>query len=220
MQYLNQNSSRTITTIEDPIEYIHNDNKCVIVQRELGSDTSSFAEALRRSLRHDPDVIIVGEMRDMETVATAIAAAETGHLVLGTLHTVDAPQAVDRLVDLFPPAQHHQVRSQFSQVAEAVICQTLLPRTSGKGRVAAFEIMLANDAVRNLIREGKTHEVHNIMHMHKNSGMRILDQDLIALVKKGIVTENEAMAKTTNRARFRKLLEETPSTPKKMPVYA
>jgi twitching motility protein PilT len=207
VQYLNNTRCRSVTTIEDPIEYLYNDVNCVILQRELGADTKSFPEALTRALRHDPDVIIVGEMRDLDTVTTAIAAAETGHLVIGTLHTIDAPQTVDRLVDMFPPAQHHQVRSQFSQVIEAVVCQALLPRKNGKGRVAAFEIMLGNTAVRHLIREGKTHELHSIIQMNKNIGMQILDASLADLVTKGVVSEEEAILKSSNPERLRKLIE-------------
>jgi twitching motility protein PilT len=207
IQYLNNKSSCSVTTIEDPIEYLHNDVNCVILQRELGADTKSFPEALRRALRHDPDVIVVGEMRDLETVSTAMAAAETGHLVLGTLHTIDAPQTVDRLVDMFPHEQHHQVRAQFSQILEAVVCQSLIPRKSGKGRIAAFEIMLGNTAIRNLIREGKTYELHSIMQMNKNSGMQILDNALADLVTRGIVTEEEAMLKSSHRDRLKKLIE-------------
>jgi twitching motility protein PilT len=210
IQYLNINGSNTIITIEDPIEYVHNDLNCFVVQRELGADTQSYPEALRRALRHDPDVIVVGEMRDLETVSTAIAAAETGHLVVGTLHTIDAPQTVDRLVDIFPPTQHHQVRMQFSQIIEAVICQTLVPKACGSGRAGAFEIMIANMAVRHLIREGKTHELHNIMQMGAQEGMRLLDQDLADLVKKGVIKEAEAMLKSSNRERLKQMVTQTP----------
>jgi twitching motility protein PilT len=213
IQHLNTYGSHTIITIEDPIEYIHNDNNCVILQRELGSDTKSFPEALRSALRHDPDVIVVGEMRDFETVSTAIAAAETGHLVLGTLHTIDAPQAIDRLVDLFPHSQQNQARMQFSQIIEAVICQALLPRIHGKGRIAAFEIMMANDAVRNQLREGKTYELHNIMQLSMLDGMRLLDHDLARLVNNGTVSKEVAMMKCSNKDRLRKLITSAYDTP-------
>jgi len=163
IDYLNEYCEQNVITIEDPIEYLYHDKKCAISQRELGSDTRSFANALKHALRHDPDVIVVGEMRDLETISTAIAAAETGHLVIGTLHTIDAPQTVDRLIDMFPPAQQHQIRLQFSQVIEAVLCQALVTKADGRGRVAAFEIMTANAAVRNLIREGKTFELPSVI---------------------------------------------------------
>ena len=158
INHLNENDARNIITIEDPIEYLHPNKKCIIAQRDLGDDTKSFDIALIHALRHDPDVIVVGEMRDLPTISTAIRAAETGHLVMGTLHTTDASQTVDRIIDIFPSGHQQQIRLQFSQVLEAVLCQTLLPRVRG-GRVAAFEIMLANSAVRNLIREGKTYEL-------------------------------------------------------------
>ena len=147
ISHLNENEARNVITIEDPIEYLHSNKRCLIAQRDLGDDTKSFATALVHALRHDPDVIVVGEMRDLETIATAIRAAETGHLVLGTLHTIDASQTVDRIIDIFPYGQQQQIRVQLSQVIEAVISQALLPRIDG-GRVAAFEIMLANHTIR------------------------------------------------------------------------
>ncbi len=207
VNHLNNTSRSRVITIEDPIEYMYKDNLCVISQRELGADTNSFAAALKHALRHDPDVIVVGEMRDLETISTAIAAAETGHLVLGTLHTIDAPQTVDRMIDMFPPQQHQQVRLQFSQILVAVIAQTLLPRASGEGRVGAYEIMLASTAVTNLIREGKTFELPTMMQMSKSMGMQILEQDLAYLVKRGIVTREEAMLKTSHGERLSKLIE-------------
>ena len=207
VDYLNNSGRSCVITIEDPIEYMYRDNLCVISQRELGADTKSFGTALKHALRHDPDVIVVGEMRDLETMSTAIAAAETGHLVLGTLHTIDAPQTVDRMIDMFPPQQHQQVRLQFSQILVAVLSQTLLPRASGHGRVGAFEIMLATPAVCNLIREGKTYELPSIMQMSKSVGMQILDQDLAYLVKRGVVNREDAMLKTSHRERLAKLIE-------------
>jgi twitching motility protein PilT len=207
VDYLNNTSFSRVITIEDPIEYMYKDNRCVISQRELGADTNSFETALKHALRHDPDVIVVGEMRDLETISTAIAAAETGHLVLGTLHTIDAPQTVDRMIDMFPPQQHQQVRLQFSQILVAVVAQALLPRAKEKGRVGAFEIMLGSTAVKNLIREGKTFELPSIMQMSKGLGMQILEQDLAYLVKRGIVTQEEAMLKTSHRERLAKIIE-------------
>jgi len=151
----------------------------------------------------------VGEMRDLETVSTAIAAAETGHLVIGTLHTVDAPQTVDRLIDVFPPSQHQQVRLQFSQIIEAVICQSLLPHLNGKGRMAAFEIMTGSTAVRNLIREGKTFELSSIIQLSRASGMQTLDQDLASLVTRGMVSEQEAMLRSSHRERLKKMIDQS-----------
>ncbi len=207
VNYLNMNSKKRIITIEDPIEFIYKDENCVISQRELGADTDSFASALKHALRHDPDVIIVGEMRDLETMATAVAAAETGHLVLGTLHTIDAAQTVDRLIDMFPPAQQGQMKLQFSQLLEAVLCQTLIPKASGKGRVAAFEVMLGNTAIRNLIREGKTHEITGMIVLNRNVGMQTLDQNLAALVNQGLIKRSDAMLKTSHPDTLTKLID-------------
>ena len=162
------------------------------------ADTESFALALKHALRHDPDVIVVGEMRDLETMATAVAAAETGHLVLGTLHTIDASQTVDRLIDIFPPAQQSQMKLQFSQLLEAVLCQTLIPKATGSGRIGAFEIMTGNPAIRNLIREGKTHELNGVMLLNQNYGMQTLDQSLANLVNRGLINKSDAMLKTSH----------------------
>jgi len=207
IHHLNQTLARNVITIEDPIEYLHRNIKCIIAQREVGTDTKSFDQALVHALRHDPDVILVGELRDLETISTAMRAAETGHLVMGTLHTTDAPQTVDRIIDIFPPNQQQQIRLQFSQVIEAVLSQTLLPRASGKGRVAAFEIMIANAAVRNLIREGKTYELHNVMQLSAAEGMQTLDQALADLVRKKLVTLEEAMMKSSSPEKLKKLLD-------------
>jgi twitching motility protein PilT len=207
VNYLNEKLARNVITVEDPIEYLHPNIKCLISQRDLGDDTKSFDTALIHALRHDPDVIVVGELRDLETISTAMRAAETGHLVMGTLHTTDAPQTVDRIIDIFPPSQQPQIRLQFSQIIEAVLSQTLLPRAEGKGRVAAFEIMLANSAVRNLVREGKTFELHNVMQLSANEGMQTLDQALVDLVRKKIVSLEEAKMKSSNPERLKKMLE-------------
>ena len=176
IDHLNETESRNIITIEDPIEYLHHNKKSIIAQRDLGDDTHSFDVALMHTLRQDPDVIYIGEMRDLPTISTAIRAAETGHLVLGTLHTTDASQTVDRVIDIFPANQQDQIRIQFSQVLEAVMTQCLLPRIGGQGRVAAFEILLAVPAVRNLIRMGKSHELPNVMQLSSKDGMQTLDQ--------------------------------------------
>ncbi len=193
INHLNKNETRNIITIEDPIEYIFQDEKCMIAQRDLGFDTRSFAGALRHVLRQDPDVILVGEMRDLETIATAITAAETGHLVLSTLHTASAPQAIDRMVDVFPPYQQEQIRWQLSMVLEGVLSQILLRRASGKGRVAAVEIMLGNDAVRNLIREGKIEQMPTYLQTGSQFGMQTMDQALQTLVRSRIVAADEAL---------------------------
>ena len=206
VNYLNEASSRNIITIEDPIEYLYSNKKCLIAQRELRQDTKSFSVALKHALRHDPDVIIVGEMRDLETISTAISAAETGHLVLGTLHTTDAVQTIDRVLDLYPPDQQQQVRLQLSQVIEAVCCQTLLRRSCGNGRVAAFEIMLANSAIRHLIRERKTYEITSTMQLNSVDGMQTLEQALSKLIKIGLVTEEEALKKSSHQDKLKKLI--------------
>jgi len=206
INHLNENAAKSVITIEDPIEYIFPDKKCLIRQRDLGDDTKSFATALIHALRHDPDVIIIGEMRDLETISTAITAAETGHLVLATLHTLDAAQSIDRIIDVFPPTQQRQMRLQLSQVIEAVLSQTLLLRTGG-GRVAAFEIMLANGVIRRLIREEKIHEIEPSLEMGTLEGMQTLDQALAGLVKSGVVAREEAMAKTSSPVKLTKLLQ-------------
>jgi twitching motility protein PilT len=207
LNYLNENIARNVITIEDPIEYLHPNIKCLIAQRDLGDDTKSFDVALIHALRHDPDVIVVGELRDLETVQTAMRAAETGHLVMGTLHTTDAPQTVDRVIDIFPPNQQPQIRLQFSQAIIAVLSQTLLPRATSKGRIAAFEIMTGNSAVKNLVREGKTFELHSVMQLSSAEGMQTLDQALAELVKRKIVTLEEAKMKSSHPDRIKKLLE-------------
>ena len=205
INHLNENDRRNVITIEDPIEFLFSDKKCIICQRDLGDDTKSFATALIHALRHDPNVIVVGEMRDLETIGTAIMAAETGHLVLGTLHTIDAAQTVDRIIDIFPHGQQRQIRLQLSQVIEAVLSQALLPRIGG-GRIAAFEIMIATTAVRNLIREEKLHELPSIMQLSSKDGNQTLDQALADLVRKNLITLEEATIKSSNRAKLSQLL--------------
>jgi twitching motility protein PilT len=214
IRHLNENSGCNIITIEDPIEFLHRNIKCMIAQRDIGDDTKSFAVALVHALRHDPDVIVVGEMRDLDTIETAIRAAETGHLVMGTLHTTDAAQTVDRIIDIFPPGQQSQIRLQLSQVLMAVLSQTLLPKVGGKGRIAAFEIMTANSAVRNLLREGKSYELPNMMQLNTGEGMQTLDQALAELVGKRIVTREEAVMKSSHPERLQKLLRFQYGVPK------
>lgn len=205
INHLNENERRHVIMIEDPIEFLHADNKCIIVQRDLGDDTRSFNTALVKALRHDPDVVVIGEMRNLDTVATAITAAETGHLVLGTLHTSDAAQTIDRIIDVFPPGQQRQVRMQLAQVIEAVLSQTLLPRTKG-GRIAAIETMIGTPAVRNLIRSEKIHELATVIQLGNRDGMQTLDQSLADLVKRGIVTQEEAVLRSSNPEQLRELI--------------
>jgi len=204
---LNETASRNIITIEEPIEYLHRNKKCIIAQRDMGDDTKSFDIALTHTLRQDPDVIYIGEMRDLTTISTAIRAAETGHLVLATLHTTDAPQTIDRIIDVFPAGQQDQIRVQLSQVLEAVLTQCLLPRKEGEGRVAAFEILLATSAVRNLIRMGKTHELPNVMQLSSKEGMQTLDQALAEMVKNQVIDRETALAKSSNPAHLSKLMQ-------------
>jgi twitching motility protein PilT len=203
---INHTRSCHIVTIEDPIEYLHTDDVCIITQREVGHDTHSFTEALRHVLRQDPDVVLIGEMRDLETISTAITAAETGHLVLATLHTTSAPQTIDRIVDVFPPHQQSQVRMQLSVALEAVLSQTLLPVQPGPGRVAAVEAMVATPAVRNLIREGKTHLLFATMQSGIKEGMQTLNQALRDLVKTEMIAFEVAMAHSSNPAELAQLL--------------
>jgi len=207
LDYLNETKSCNVITIEDPIEYLHRNKKCLIAQRDLGDDTHSFDAALKHSLRQDPDVIVVGEMRDTETMSIAIRAAETGHLVMGTLHTRDAAQTVDRIIDMFPPGQQSQIRLQVSQSIEGILSQALLPRASDKGRVGAFEIMLANAAVRNLIRDGRTYELPNVIQLNNKDGMKTLDQSLADLVKGNMVSKEEALSKSSNPERLQKMFD-------------
>jgi twitching motility protein PilT len=206
VEYLNQNETRNVITIEDPIEFLFRDKKCLIHQRDLGDDCHSFADALIDALRHDPDVIIVGEMRDLETISTALTAAETGHLVLGTLHTNDASQTVDRIVDMFPFGQQRQVRLQLSQVIEGVVSQTLLPRTGG-GRIAAFEVMLGTGVIRRLIREEKVFDIPANIEMAHLEGMQTLDQALADLVKNDLIKVEDAMIKSSNPRKLTEFLK-------------
>ncbi len=189
---VNRERSAHIMTIEDPIEFLHRHVKCIVNQREVGADTHSFSEALRHVLRQDPDVILVGEMRDLETIGTAITAAETGHLVFATLHTQDAPQTIDRIIDVFPPHQQQQVRVQLATTLQGVVTQQLLQTADGRGRVVAAEILVCTPAVRNLIREGKVHQIYSIMQAGGRFGMQTMDQALANLVKAGKITQQLA----------------------------
>ncbi len=198
INHLNNNDSRHILTIEDPIEYVHHSNQSVITQRQLGSDTYSFAHALKHVLRQDPDVILVGEMRDLETAAAVLNIAETGHLVLSTSHAPSAPQALERIIDLFPVHERNLAQTRLASLLVAVVCQTLVPRAGGEGRIAAVEIMLANDAVRNLVREGKIYQLHNVIVTNNEYGMISMDEALVALYKKGAITYDTVMRNCAN----------------------
>jgi twitching motility protein PilT len=192
VNHINNLEERHIITIEDPIEYVHQDNKSVIIQRSVGEDTESFATALKHTLRHDPDIIVVGEMRDLTTIGIAISAAETGHLVFGTLHTINAGETIDRVVEVFPTGQQAQIRLQLSQVLVAVLSQTLVRRNEG-GRIPACEIMICNTAIRHLIREGQIHQLYSNIQLGHKEGMQTLNQSLATLVSNNIVSREEAM---------------------------
>lgn len=203
---INENRAGHIITLEDPIEYLHNHKKSVVNQREMGMDSVGYAQALRSALREDPDVILVGEMRDLETIQTAVTAAETGHLVLSTLHTIGAAATVDRVIDVFPPHQQEQIRVQLAMVLEAVISQQLLPTSDGKGRVAAFEVMHANVAIKNNIREGKSYQIPTVMQTNKKIGMQTMDDCLYDLYVDGIITREDALIFSQDRPTLEKKL--------------
>ncbi|WP_427339166.1 type IV pilus twitching motility protein PilT [Caloranaerobacter sp. DY30410] len=196
---INKERSCHILTLEDPIEYLHKHDKSIINQREIGSDSRDFASALRAALRQDPDVILVGEMRDLETISIAITAAETGHLVLSTLHTIGAAKTIDRIIDVFPPHQQQQIKIQLSTVLEGIISQQLLPRVDNKGRVLALEIMIATPAIRNLIREGKTYQIQTAIQTGMKFGMQTMDNSLINLFKQGLISKNTALDYAVDR---------------------
>jgi len=194
---INRNRHDHIMTIEDPIEFLHRHKNCIVNQREIGPDALSFAEALRGALRQDPDVILLGEMRDLETIATALTAAETGHLVFATLHTQDAPSTVDRLIDVFPAAQQEQIRVQIASTLQAIVTQTLVPTIDGAGRVPAVEILFPDDAVRNLIRQAKVEQIYSIMQTGTQRGMQTLEQALVDLVARGKISQDTAIARSS-----------------------
>ena len=190
---INNNRESHVITLEDPIEYLHQHKLSMVNQREIGLDSQSYANALRAALREDPDVILVGEMRDFETISVAITAAETGHLVLSTLHTIGAASTVDRVIDVFPPHQQQQVRVQLANVLEAVVSQQLIPKADESGRVAAFEVLHANHAVRNLIREGKTHQLMSVMQTNRKLGMISMDEAIVQLYRDGRISKEMAV---------------------------
>lgn len=203
---VNRTRDDHIMTVEDPIEFVHQHKRCVVNQREVGEDTHSFAKALKSVLRQDPDVILVGEMRDLDTIATAISAAETGHLVFGTLHTQDAPQAIDRIIDVFPAHQQQQVRVQLASSLMAVCTQQLVPRVDGQGRAVAVEVMIVTPAIRNLIREAKTHQIYSSLQSGGQYGMQTMDQSLAKLVREGTVAMEVAMERCHNEADLQRMV--------------
>jgi twitching motility protein PilT len=207
IDHINSTTRRHVMTIEDPIEYVHADKRSIINQRELATDTHSFADALKHVMRQNPDVILVGEMRDLETIQLAITAAETGHLVLSTLHTVDAAQTIDRIVDVFPPDQQAQIRTQLSVTIQGVISQTLLPLSSGKGRVAAYEVMTATPSIRTMIRDGRTHSLYHDIQTNFEIGMQTLDGNLLNLLREGKIDWEHAVAKCSNASEFQRRAE-------------
>lgn len=208
VDHINEYKLLHIITIEDPIEFFHSSKNCMINQRELGANTHSFANALRSALREDPDVILVGEMRDLETISLALTAAETGHLVLATLHTSSAAKTIDRIIDIFPSGQKTQVRSMLAESLEAVVSQKLLPKKDGKGRVVACEIMIATTAVRNLIREDKIYQIPSVIQAGGKAGMQTLDQDLQRLMAKGVIDRDTAAHVADNPRLFEVNLSE------------
>lgn len=208
VDHINEYKNLHIITIEDPIEFFHTSKNCMINQRELGANTHSFANALRSALREDPDVILVGEMRDLETISLALTAAETGHLVLATLHTSSAAKTIDRIIDIFPSGQKTQVRSMLAESLEAVVSQKLLPRKDGKGRVVALEVMVATTAIRNLIREDKIYQIPSVIQAGGKAGMQTLDQDLQRLLAKGLIDRETAAHVADNPRLFEVNLNE------------
>jgi twitching motility protein PilT len=203
---VNRERAGHIMTVEDPIEFLHKHKTCVVNQREIGADTHSFASALKHVLRQDPDVILVGEMRDLETISTAITAAETGHLVFATLHTQDAPQTIDRIIDVFPPHQQQQTRVQLSTTLQGVITQQLVPTTDGRGRVVAAEVMIATPGIRNLIREGKVHQIYSAMQAGGRYGMQTMDMSLAGHVKAGRINQQMAFERCHDPEELQRLV--------------
>jgi len=203
---INETRSEHIMTIEDPIEFLHRHKKCMVNQREVGTDTHAFNKALRSALRQDPDVILVGEMRDTETISTALTAAETGHLVFATLHTQDAPKTIDRVIDVFPPHQQEQVRVQLSTTLMGVVTQQLLATRDGKGRVVAVEVLVPTPAVRNLIREAKTHQIYSVMQTGSQHGMQTMDAALADLVRRGVISHELAEHRSSTPEDLKRLM--------------
>jgi twitching motility protein PilT len=210
---INETRDEHILTIEDPIEFLHRHKRCIVNQRELGQDAPSFALGLKAALRQDPDVILVGEMRDQETIGTALTAAETGHLVFATLHTQDAPQTVDRIIDVFPPTQQGQVRAQLAIGLQGIVTQTLLPTADGQGRCVAAEVLIPTPGVRNLIREGKTHQIYSLIQTGGEHGMQTMDSSLAGLVRDGKITMALAESRSSQPVEMRRLAQGMMATP-------
>jgi len=204
---VNSTRHEHILTIEDPIEFLHWHRTCIVNQRELGPDATTFGEALRGALREDPDVILVGEMRDLETIGTALTAAETGHLVFATLHTQSAPQTIDRVIDAFPAAQQGQIRVQLASTLQGIVTQNLVPTADGRGRVAALEILIPDDAVRNLIRQEKIEQVYSVMQMSTSRGMVTMEQSLADLVQRRVITSDVAFSRSSRPDQLAGILE-------------
>jgi len=198
IDHINEHRCDHVVTIEDPIEYLHRNKNCLFNQREVGSDTHTFSNALRSVLREDPDVVLIGEMRDLETIELALTLAETGHLTFATLHTSDTVQSINRIVDVFPSHQQQQVRTQLSFVLQGVMCQTLVPRANGRGRALALEVMIANQAIRACIRENKAHQIYSLIQTGGKHSMRTMNQSLFELYQQGAISYDEAMARTTD----------------------
>jgi twitching motility protein PilT len=204
---INRSRREHILTIEDPIEFLHWHRSCIVNQREIGTDATSFADGLRAALRQDPDIILVGEMRDLETISTALTAAETGHLVFATLHTQSAPQTIDRIIDVFPAEQQDQVRIQLAGTLQAIMTQTLVPTADGRGRIAALEILIPDDAVRNLIRQGKIEQIYSVMQTGTARGMQTMEQSLADLVLRRVITREVAVNRSSRADQLEGLLE-------------
>jgi twitching motility protein PilT len=217
---INRTRDDHIMTIEDPIEFLHRHKRCIVNQREIGPDATSFADALRGALRQDPDVILLGEMRDLETISTALTAAETGHLVFATLHTQDAPSTVDRLIDVFPAAQQEQVRVQIAGTLVGIVTQTLLPTSDGRGRVAALEVLLPDDAVRNLIRQAKVEQIYSVMQTNTARGMQTLEQAMLELVRSGKITTDTALQRSSRPDQLKSLFQRNGLMPADDPAAA
>ena len=217
---INRTRSEHILTIEDPIEFLHWHQSCIVNQREIGPDATTFAEALRAALRQDPDVILVGEMRDLETISTALTAAETGHLVFATLHTQSAPSTIDRIIDAFPAAQQDQIRVQLASTLQGVVTQNLIPTADGRGRVAALEILMPDDAVRNLIRQAKIEQVYSVMQTSSSRGMQTMEQSLADLVLRRVITAEMGFSRSSRGEQLRGLLERAGFTEFESPLPA
>jgi len=204
---INRKRSEHILTIEDPIEFVHKHKRCIVNQREIGPDATNFADALRAALRQDPDVILLGEMRDLETIGTAITAAETGHLVFATLHTQSAPSTVDRIIDAFEAGQQDQIRVQLAATLEGIVTQALLPTADGKGRIPALEVLYPDDAVRNLIRQGKVEQIYSVMQTGTGRGMQTMEQSLAELTLRSVITKEVALSRSSRPDQLLGLLE-------------